>query len=118
MTAATALARDERNVARREAYDQRMAYLATPRGVASRTRARAKADKAHAERLDRYAHGLRGGTAHHHIPGGRIRRAAKAGQRARRALRAALHPADPRPARVRDGRRQPDLPARPRAAAT
>lgn len=94
-------ARTERDLERREAYDQRMAYRATPKGQASARRAEEKRDKAHAERLDRYAHGARGPMAHHHIPGGRIRRAAKVGQRARRAWRERIHHGDPRTCRQR-----------------
>ena len=94
-------ARAERDQERREAYDQRTAYLATPKGWASARRHAEKRAEAHAARLDRYAHGARGPMAHHHIAGGRIRRAAKAGQRARRAWREATHRGDGRTCRQR-----------------
>ncbi len=95
------LTREERDLARREAHDQRMAYLATWKGRTAARRADERRDKAHAERLDRYAHGARGPMAHHHIPGGRIRRVAKLGQRARRAWRERIHAGDPRTCRQR-----------------
>lgn len=79
--------RAERDAARRDAYDQRMAFAATKRGRAAAERARAKADEQHRDRLDAYAHGRRGPMAHHHIPGSRKRRAKKAAQRARRGAR-------------------------------
>lgn len=97
----SSLTRSERDEARREAYDKRMAWSADRRGRAAVARAEAKAEQAHRERLDVYAHGRRGPMAHHHTHGGRIRRAAKAGQRARRADRMKRHQDDPRTWRQR-----------------
>ena len=93
--------REERDTARREAYDQRLAYLATRKGAAAAKRAQAKAEQLHRERLHAYEHGARGAMAHHHIPGSRLRSARKSHQRFRRVVRIARHPDDPRPWRVR-----------------
>lgn len=93
--------RADRDAERREAYEQRLAYLATGKGQAAARRRAAKEHDAQRDRERAYEQGARGGTAHHHIPGGRIRRAAKVGQRARRAARMVRHDGDPRTWRQR-----------------
>lgn len=101
MTTSHPATRDERDAARRAAYDQRMAYLATKRGRAAAARAADKAREQHLDRLAAYIYSRRGAGAHLHIPGSRVRAAKKADQRARRAQRERVHAGDPRTWRQR-----------------